>query len=376
MRAMRVLVLAVAVLVAACGGDGRDANAAAAQGATATIGASDLAQATTATLRSGVPLSGALEPKVQVVVGAPLAEQLVEMFVNEGDVVRQGQPLARFRDDVLRVAAASGRADVATAHAQVNVAVAESTRAVALFAEGAIARRDHDNAMVSLESARARLALAESQAASAQDRLEMATVRAPVTGIVSQRHAQAGDRVDFGKPVLTIVDNRTLQLEASVEARWLSGLRPGREVRLTLAQGGAGDTILGRIARINPVADPATRQVRVYVEVPNRGNLVGGLFVSGRALLEQVQRAVAVPTAAVRLEGEERTPVVYLVSGGRVVRRPVVLGVEDPDQALVQVRSGVVPHDTVIVGQVDGLADGTRVEVAGSAPAAAPAKRE
>jgi RND family efflux transporter MFP subunit len=265
---------------------------------------------------------------------------------------------------------------VATAHAQVNVAVAESTRAVALFAEGAIARRDHDNAMVSLESARARLALAESQAASAQDRLEMATVRAPVTGIVSQRHAQAGDRVDFGKPVLTIVDNRTLQLEASVEARWLSGLRPGREVRLTLAQGGAGDTILGRIARINPVADPATRQVRVYVEVPNRGNLVGGLFVSGRALLEQVQRAVAVPTAAVRLEGEERTPVVYLVSGGRVVRRPVVLGVEDPDQALVQVRSGVVPHDTVIVGQVDGLADGTRVEVAGSAPAAAPAKRE
>ena len=376
MRAMRVLVLAVPVLVAACGGDGRDANAAAAQGATATIGASDLAQATTATLRSGVPLSGALEPKVQVVVGAPLAEQLVEMFVNEGDVVRQGQPLARFRDDVLRVAAASGRADVATAHAQVNVAVAESTRAVALFAEGAIARRDHDNAMVSLESARARLALAESQAASAQDRLEMATVRAPVTGIVSQRHAQAGDRVDFGKPVLTIVDNRTLQLEASVEARWLSGLRPGREVRLTLAQGGAGDTILGRIARINPVADPATRQVRVYVEVPNRGNLVGGLFVSGRALLEQVQRAVAVPTAAVRLEGEERTPVVYLVSGGRVVRRPVVLGVEDPDQALVQVRSGVVPHDTVIVGQVDGLADGTRVEVAGSAPAAAPAKRE
>jgi len=373
MRAMRLAALVVPVLVAACGRNG-DANAADADGVTATIGTNDLARAATATLRAGVPLSGALEPKVQVVVGAPLAEQLVTMLVNEGDVVQQGQPLARFRDDVLRVAAASARADVATGRAQVNVAVAESTRSEALLAEGAIARRDRDNALVALESARARLALAESQAASAQDRLDMATVKAPVAGVVSQRHAQAGDRVDFGKPVVTIVDNRVLQLEASVEARWLSGLRVGREVRLTLAQGG-GDTILGRIARINPVADPATRQVRIYVDVPNRGNLVGGLFVSGRALMEEVRGAVAVPKPAVRLEGEAREPVIYAVAGGRVARRTVALGVEDADQGLVQVRSGVAAGDTVIVGPVDGIADGTRVEIAGTTADSARTRR-
>ena len=343
-------------------------SASTAEAPAATIGVSDLAVARTATLRAGVPLSGALEPKVNVTLGAPLAEQLVVVFVEEGDRVRAGQPLARFRDDVLRVAAASARADMATGRAQVNVAVAESTRAETLFAEGAIARRDRDNALVALESARARLALADAQLASAEDRLATATLTAPVRGVVSQRHAQAGDRVDFGKPVITIVDNSVLQLVASVEARWVTQLRVGRRVLLSVTNLD-GDTIAGRIARINPTADPATRQVRLYVEVPNRGNLVGGLFVSGRALLEEVRGAVAVPRAGVRLEGESRTPVVYLVTGGRVARREVTLGVEDAELGLVQVTAGVVPGDTVIVGPVDNVADGTRVEVAGAAAA-------
>lgn len=368
------LVMAVPAVLVACGGEGGDANAAATEAPAATIGASDLAQAATANLRAGVSLSGALEPKVTVEVGAPIAEQLTAVLVNEGDAVREGQPLVRFRDDVLRAAALSARADVATARAQVNIAVAESTRAETLLAEGAIARRDRDNALLGMEQARARLALTEAQLASAEDRAENATVKAPTAGVVSRRHVQSGDRVDFGKPLITIVNTSVLQLDASVEARWVTVLRVGQPVVLTVANL-TTDTITGRIARINPTADPATRQVRVYVDVRNRGNLVGGLFVSGRALLEQVRDAVAVPRSGIRLEGEERTPVAYLISGGRVVRRPVTLGVEDTDQGLVQVRAGVQPGDTVIVGTVD-IADGTRVEIAGSGPAAAPAQRE
>jgi RND family efflux transporter MFP subunit len=366
-------VLAVPGVVAACGGE-RDANAAAAESPAVTIGASDLAQATTATLRAGAPLSGSLEPKITVDVGAPMAEQLTAVLINEGDAVRQGQPLVRFRDDVLRAAALSARADLATARAAVNVAVAESTRAEALLAEGAIARRDRDNALLATEQARARLALAEAQLASAEDRAANATVTAPTAGVVSRRHAQAGDRIDFGKPLITIVNTAVLQLVASVEARWVTALRVGQPVVLTVANL-ATDTIAGRIARINPTADPATRQVRIYVDVPNRGNLVGGLFVSGHALLEQVRNVVGVPRAAIRLEGEERQPVAYLVSAGRVVRRPVTVGVEDADRGLVQVREGLAAGDTVIVGTVD-VADGTRVEIAGTAPASGAAKRE
>ena len=363
MKAFLGVMAAASVLVlAACGGKKDTANAASASTvAAATLGASDLVPATRATLVEGVPLSGPLTPKVSVVVGAPIAEQLVEMFVNEGDAVRQGQPIARFRDDVLRANALSARADLQTATTQVRVAAAESTRAETLFAEGAIARRDHDNTLLALESMRSRAALSASQAAASDDRLETATVKSPVAGVVSLRSAQAGDRVDFGKPIMTIVDNSVLQLEASVEARWLSELRIGRPVALTVAS--MRDTIIGRISRINPAADPATRQVRIYVDIANPGSLVGGLYASGRALVREAKDAVAVPRTAVRREGTSGEPVVYVVASGIIARRPVTLGIEDADRGLVQITGGVAVGELVIVGPVDGLADGMRVDV-------------
>jgi RND family efflux transporter MFP subunit len=273
--------------------------------------------------------------------------------------------VARFRDDVLRAAAASATADVATARMAVAVAVAESSRAEALFREGAIARRDHENALLATESARARFALAEAQAASAADRLATATVRAPVGGVVSVRHVQTGDRADFNAPVVSIVDNGVLQLEASVEAQWLRELRVGRPVRLTVSQL-PGDTIMGRIARINPTADPATRQVRIYVDVPNgHGRLVGGLFVSGFAVIAEARDAVAVPQAAVRTEGVDQATVIYVVAGGRVARRPVTVGLRDPVRGFVQITHGIAAGDTVVVGPVDALGEGTRIEIAG-----------
>lgn len=363
-RHIAVTMVSALLVLAACGKTDENSGVAVAEetGPAVTLGANDLATARGTTLRAGVALSGALTPKVNIVLGAPIAEQIAEMFVDEGNAVQAGQPLARFRDDVLRAAAASATADLASARTNVSLAAAESTRAVALFAEGAIAQRDRDNALLAIQTARARHALAESQAASASDRLATATLRAPVSGIVSKRHAQAGDRVDFGKPVLEIVNTSVLELEASVEARWIGDLRVGRPVILSVTGMAAQDSIVGRIARINPVADPATRQVRVYVEVQNNGRLVGGLYVSGHAITREVKDAVAVPKAALRTEGTPQENVVYVVASGRVSRRVVQLGVEDVMRGLVQV-TGVTAGESVIVGPVEGLAEGTRVEV-------------
>jgi membrane fusion protein (multidrug efflux system) len=304
-----------------------------------------------------------------VTIGAPMAEQLVEMYVNEGDRVRRGQPLAKFKDQVLQAAAAYASADVATQRMNVRVAEAESARAVALFAEGAIAQRDRDNALVALETARSRLSLAASQAANAEDRLKSATLTAPAAGVVSKRYVQAGDRVDNGKPVLELVDTRVLQLAASVPTEWLSELRIGRPVELTVAQLDSSE-VSGRISRINPTADPATRQIQIYVDVPNpRETLVGGLFVSGRVLTREAADVVAVPRPAVRYEGETRTPYVYVVERGRLARHPVGVGIADDAQALVEITSGVGAGDTVIVGPVEGLSEGTALRIA-AAPAA------
>jgi len=329
-----------------------------------TVGASDVATAVRTTLRSGVPVSGSLEPKVDMTVGAPMAEQIVETYVEEGQRVEQGQPLVRFKDEVVTATANSARADVTTQRMQVTMAVAESSRAEALLREGAIAPRDRDNAVLALDAARGRLALSESQLANAEDRLTTSTLRAPAAGVVSKRYLQAGDRVDMGKPVMDIVDTRILQLTASVPVEFVGSLAVGRAVTLRAAQLDSMP-ITGRISRINPTADEATRQVRIYVDIPNgAGRLMGGIFVSGRVLLREAE-GIAVPRGGVRYEGDARTPVVYVVAGGMVHRRAVGVGVVDEEQGLTQITSGVKAGDLVVIGPVEGLSDGVPAEVLG-----------
>lgn len=364
--AFPVAVALAAALSTACGGktDGAQGDNASVK---ITLGASDVGAALRTTVRSGVPVSGALEPKVDITVGAPLAEQVLETFVDEGQAVQQGQPLLRFKDEVVRATANSARADVATQRMQVTIAAAESTRSDALLREGAIAPRDRDNVVLALNAARGRLALAEAQAASAEDRLVASTLRAPAAGVISKRFLQAGDRVDMGKPVFAIVDTRVLQLTASVPIENVGQLRLGLSVSLRAAQLDS-TLVTGRISRINPTADQATRQVRVYVDVPNgSGRLMGGLFVSGRVLVREAANAVAVPRTALRYEGDSRTPVVYLIAGGKVVRRVVTVGISDEDAGLVQIATGLQAGDVVVVGPIEGLTDGAPVEVLGQA---------
>lgn len=363
------------VLVAALSTSGCKTNAGDAQtGADAqriSVGPSDVATAARTTLVAGVPVSGSLEPKVSITVGAPMAEQIVETFVDEGQRVEQGQPLVRFKDEVVRASANSARADAATQRMQVTIAVAESTRAEALLREGAIAPRDRDNTVLALNAARGRLALSEAQLASAEDRLTTSTLRAPAAGVVSKRYVQAGDRVDIGKPVADLVDTRVLQLTASVPVEFVGSLAIGRAVTLRAAQLDS-TLVTGRISRINPTADPATRQVRIYVDIPNgAGRLMGGLFVSGRVVVREAAGAVAVPRSAVRLEGDARTPVVYVIAGGAVHRRTVGVGITDDDRGLTQITSGVQAGDMVVVGPVEDLADGVAVELLGQSPAGA-----
>jgi RND family efflux transporter MFP subunit len=369
-----VVALAAALATAGCRAKAAGAGASALQ-QKITVGGSDVATAVRTRLQSGVPVSGSLEPKVNMTVGAPMAEQIVETYVEEGQRVEQGQPLVRFKDEVVRATANSARADVATQRMQVNIAVAESTRAEALLHEGAIAPRDRDNTVLALNASRARLALSESQLANAEDRLSTSTLRAPAAGVVSKRYLQAGDRVDMGKPVMDIVDTRVLQLTASVPVEFVASLAVGRAVTLRAAQLDS-TPITGRIGRINPTADEATRQVRIYVDIPNpSGRLMGGIFVSGRVLLREAAGALAVPRTAVRYEGDTRTPVIYVIVGGKVQRRLVGVGVLDEERGLQQVTSGLAAGDVVVVGPVEGLADGVPAEILAGAPAPAAAPK-
>ncbi len=316
----------------------------------AVLGGSDVARAARADLIAGVPVSGTLKPSHQVRIASPIPEVVEAVFVKEGQAVRQGQVLARFRTNALEPSALS-------AEAQRRKAASDYARMQNLFTEGAVSEQDVENAEVALRSA-------EANEAQARKGLDEATVRAPMGGVISQRAVDSGNRVKDGDLLFELVNTAELEFEATVPSEYIGNVRPGAPV--VLAVTGVTDAGLGgRVARVNATVDPATRQVKVYVTVPNRGGrLAGGLFASGRIVLREVKSAVAVPQAGVRTDAGGRN-YVLIVENGRVARRDVTTGAIDEQAALVEITGGLAGGETVIIGPASGLEVGEPVTIAG-----------
>ena len=128
------------------------------------------------------------------------------------------------------------------------------------------------------------------------------------------------------------------------------------------------------MARVEPTADPATRQVGVYLQLPNadRG-LVGGLFATGRVLAGGGTESVVVPIAAVR--GSGATAYAWVIQDGRAVRRPVTTGARDESTGVIAIASGLQAGEQVVVAPGD-FDEGATVRITAEAAGPAPAVEE
>jgi len=294
-----------------------------------------------------VPVSGTLAPAIDIRIGAPIGEVIDEVLVREGQAVSKGQVLARFKLSVVDAAAAGSEAAL-------KVARADHERMQNLFAAGAVSQRE-------VEAAEAQWRAAAAQHEYNRKRLDEAVVRAPISGVVTERMVEAGDRVGEGDPLFQLANTSELEFEATVPAVYVGSVRPGSPVRLSVS-GYADVAVTGRVARVNAQADAATRQVKVYVRVPNPGSrLVGGLFASGAVVTRESRRALAIPGAALRDAGGGTWAMA--VVGGQLARRDVEAGVRDDARDLVEVLSGLAEGDSVVVGPIEGLEPGQPVRV-------------
>ena len=338
----------LAVPLAGCGGPGARGDSASKEPDPAILSAGDLSAVSRADLATGVPVQGTLQPSVDVSIVTPYPELIEAVLVKEGQAVRRGQVLARLR-------AATAEPAAASAEAQRRVAAAEYERMRNLFQEGAVAQRDVD-------AAEAQLRAAEALAAVAAKRLDDASVTAPQDGVIATRFVQGGDRVGDGDRLFRLVNISELEFSATVPTDALEGVRPGAPVTLTVG-GIGGGAVTGRVARVNATVDAATRQVRVYVNVPNRDRrLAGDMFASGRILLGTAKGVLAVPATALRREAGGPT-FAWVVAGDRLERRPVTAGLRDEERELAEVKSGLREGERVIVSPIEGLAQGQAVRV-------------
>lgn len=359
-RAIRTAAIALPLIIAA-GCKGKTEQARAETGpAAVTIGTENILVVKTDTIRTGPSLSGTLTAERSASIRAQVGGTVLRTFAEQGQRVGAGQQLAEIDQNGIRDQFLSARSGLTSAQNSADIAQRELERAQKLYAAGAIAERDLDNAKRGNVAAQAQLADARARLANSEETWKRTRITAPFSGIVSERQVSAGDVVAPGGALFTVIDPTTMRLEASVPADQLGAVRVGSPVSFSVT-GYPGRTFTGRVTRVNPVVDPATRQVRIYATIPNAGaTLVGGLFAEGRVASE-ARSASVIPLAAVDERGLR--PSVMQVKAGKVVKTEVLLGLRDEASERVEVASGLQPGDTVLLGAARGISAGTPVKV-------------
>jgi len=190
-----------------------------------------------------------------------------------------------------------------------------------------------------------------------------------MTGIVSKRPANGGDVVSPGTELFRIIDPSSMKLQASVPSDALADIRIGLAVQFRVR--GYDQTFDGHIERISPTADPVTRQVSIFVTIPNKsGRLVAGLFAEGR-VTRAAREGLVVPVTAVNFNAS--TPWVLRVKDGKAEKLNVTIGLRDDQTERVELQSdvhgGVQNGDLLLVGAAQGMTPGTPVRIKDDKPA-------
>ena len=327
-----------------------------------TLTASDVAEARVVPLTDAVSISGPLEPVQTVQVRTQINAIVRAVHADRGSRVRRGEVLIELDAEGLRGQAAGAKAAIAAADANLALATQRLENAKRLLAAGAISPIDLKTVEAQQQVAEAQSAQARAQFATSSESESRARIISPIDGIVSNRAVEPGEAVREGNVLLTVVDTRTLELRAQVGVDEALRVRPGAEVVFTL-DAAPGETFRGRVTRVDPRADPGTRQVGVASSLANaQGRIVAGQFAHGRVLTGAPSPQVVVPITAVSGSAERAS--VFVIVNGRLARRDVVLGVRDDARGLVAIRSGLAAGERVLAVPVLGAAEGLAVTMA------------
>jgi len=321
----------------------------------------DVATVEVRALSHRVPLTGTLEPRDWTEIKPQIAGQIQEVAVRAGDAVTRGQRLARLDAREFRSRLADKQAALAGARAQLELAEKNRESMRAMRERELVAQIDLDGAESTYRVNLASVQSLEAQVEQARKAVDDCEIRSPLDGSVAERSVQPGSTVTPSSALFTVVDLATLELAALVPASDIPSVRIGQEVVFRV-EGFAEQSFTGTVERINPMTEPGSRSIALYVSVPNAdGALKGGMFAQGALLIAERAGANVLPATAVH--EETGAAFVYRIASDTLERRSVVIDVRDAATGLVSVAAGLEPGDRVVLGDLENLEPGMAVRV-------------
>ena len=309
---------------------------------------SDLVQAQVLDISQGVAISGSIKAVNSAVVKARVAGELIGLKVREGDFVKAGQIIAKIDASQYQAGLRQSQQQAESAKAQLDIAQRAYTNNQALVEQGFISKNSLETSLSSLSSAQSTYKAALAGRDISAKTLDDSLLRAPITGQVSQRLAQTGERLAIDSKIVEIIDLSRLELEASLSAAESLQVAVGQSAELRVE--GLSQTLSAQVVRINPSAQAGSRSVLVYLSLPSVPGLRQGMYAQGSLGTSSV-RLLALPVSSVRTDKPQ--PYVQINSNQRIAHRNVQLGVRgmNAGQAVVAVQ-GVDDQDSVLRGNV------------------------
>jgi HlyD family secretion protein len=338
----------------------------------------EVATAARGSIEQQLVVVGNLIGDATVAVVPRAAGRLQEIDVRLGDRVTRGKRIAKIEDFELQeqvkqqqAALEVSRATIRQREADLKLAETNAERSRNLYARQLLPKQTLDDTEARYQAAVAQLDLARAQNTQSTARLDELKINlantvivSPVNGFVARRAADPGAFVSQNAPVADVVDISRVRLVANIVEKDLKQLQIGDQTRVEV-DAFPGETFVGRIARVAPVLDPATRTAPIEIEIPNPGfRLKPGMYARVSITSDERKDALVVPSNAVVDLGGRRG-VFIAAQNDTVAFTPVTVGIEQSDR--IEILEGLTEGDRVVTTGAAALRDGDRVVIAAEA---------
>ncbi|MEM7584621.1 MAG: efflux RND transporter periplasmic adaptor subunit [Acidobacteriota bacterium] len=332
--------------------------------------------------------SGYVTARLRATVSSKITGKIVEVLVEEGMAIAQGQLLARLDDASARRQLALAEAELVSARsaqAETEVLAADAERTLKRTRElvaGSVssqsqldtAQANHEALLARLELGREQIVVRERQVEVRRQQLDDTFIRAPFAGVAVTKNAQPGEMISpvsagggFTRTgVCTLVDMGSLEIEVDVNEAYINRVKPGQRVVATLDAYPDWQVPAAVITTV-PTADRQKATVRVRIAfdaldpriLPDMGVKVAFLSEDEPQQAETSKPRLTVPRSAIRSDGDQ--DIVWVLQGEIIERRAVQVGSRQGDPA--DIEAGLSAGERVVTTGPDTLADGQRVKV-------------
>ena len=292
-----------------------------------------------------------LEADEQAVVVSQITGVVLKVNAEEADFVKAGQVLAVVETDRYAL-------EVKRSNASLKRLQTDFQRKKELFAKQLVSTEDFERTSAEYEAQKAAYELAKLD-------LAYTSIKAPISGFISERMVRVGNLVQLHQPVYNITSYNPLLAVLHVPERELRVLSKGLQVSMSV-DAWPEESFVGEVIRISPVIDTNTGTFRVTTEIKDHGQMLKpGLFGRVEILYDMHKNVPVIPRNAVITE-DELSHVFVINEEGDVNRRTIHLGYEANGQ--VEVTQGLKTGESVVTAGKGSLSDGARVEVVGKDP--------